>query len=86
MSCNTGPSGTSKFVLANTALNYNTSTLPYTFASFADGYNFSQVSKVTYENFSTVAAGTVANDTLFLDTSTGKLSYKDSTGTVNALY
>lgn len=86
MSCNTSGAGPSKFVLANTALNFNTSTLPYTFAGFADGYNFSQVSRVTYENFVTVAAGTVANNTLFLDTATGKLSYKDSGGVVNALY
>lgn len=86
LSCNTGAGGISKFVLANTALNYNTSTLPYTFAGFADGYNYSQVSTVSYTNFLTVAAGTVANDTLFLDTATGKLSYKNSAGVVNALY
>lgn len=86
LSCNTSGGAVSKFVLANTSLNFDGSTLPYTFAGFADGYNFSQVSRVTYENFVTVAAGTVANDTLFLDTATGKLSYKDSGGVVNALY
>jgi hypothetical protein len=86
LSCNTSGGAVSKFVLANTALNFDGSTLPYTFAGFADGYNYSQVSAVSYTNFVTVAAGNVANDSLFLDTSTGKLSYKNSAGVVNALY
>lgn len=85
-SCNTSGGAVSKFVLANTALNYDGSTLPANFSGFADGYNFSQVSGVSYETFVTTAAGTVANDSLFLDTATGKLSYKDSVGVVNALY
>jgi len=86
LSCNTSGAGPSKFVSANTALNFDGSTLPYTFAGFADGYNYSQVSTVAYTNFVTVAAGNVANDSLFLDTATGKLSYKNSTGVVNTLY
>jgi hypothetical protein len=86
MSCNTGAGGISKFVLANTALNYNTSALPYTFAGFSDGYNATATQNISFNGFKTIAAGSVGNDTLFLDTSTGKLSYKDSTGTVNALY
>lgn len=86
MSCNTGPAGASKFVLANTALNFDTSTLPYTFAGFADGYNLSRISTVNSATFATAAAASIANNSLFLDTATGKLSYKDNSGVVNALY
>jgi hypothetical protein len=86
MSCNTGPTGTSKFVVASTNLNYNTSGLPYTFAGFSDGYNVSGTQNISFNGFKTIAAGSVGNDTLFLDTSTGKLSYKNSAGVVNALY
>jgi len=86
MSCNTGPSGNSKFVVTNTNLNWNGSTLPYTFASFSDGYNVPVVNSNSYQTFATIAAASVPNLSLFLNTATGKLSYKDSTGTVNALY
>jgi hypothetical protein len=86
ISCNTGPFGASKFVLANTNLNYNTSALPYTFAGFADGYNVSGTQNISFNGFKTIAAASVGNDTLFLDTATGKLSYKNSAGVVNALY
>lgn len=85
MSCNTGPAGASKFVVVNTNLNYNTSGLPYTFAGFLDGYNI-PVFNNNYQTFTTIASASVPNLSLFLNTSTGKLSYKDSTGTVNALY
>jgi hypothetical protein len=86
MSCNTGPTGTSKFVVASTNLNYNTSGLPYTFAGFSDGYNVSGTQNISFNGFKTIAATSVGNDTLFLDTATGKLSYKDSGGTTHALY
>lgn len=86
LSCNTSGGAVSKFVLANTALNYDGSTLPYTFAGFEDGYNFSRVSTVDAVGFVTETATNVSNNNLFLNTATGKLSYKDNTGTVYALY
>jgi len=86
MSCNTGPSGASKFVVTNTSLNWNGSTLPYTFAGFLDGYNIPVFNNNNYQTFTTIASASVPNLSLFLNTATGKLSYKDSTGTVNALY
>jgi hypothetical protein len=41
---------------------------------------------VNYSQFKTIAATSVPNNSVFLDTATGKLSFKDNSGVVNALY
>jgi hypothetical protein len=41
---------------------------------------------VNYDKFKTIAAASVPNNSVFLDTATGKLSFKDNSGVVNALY
>lgn len=86
LSCNTGPSGTSKFVTATTSVNFDTSGFPYNFSSFADGFNISMVRGVSGVTFAAEDAIDIGNNTLFLNTATGKLSYKDGSGVVNALY
>ena len=86
MSCNTGPAGNSVFVTVATNVGFNGSAFPYTFAGYAIGFNVPVINDSIYTSFTATAATNVPNSSLFLNTATGKLSYKDSGGTVNALY
>lgn len=86
MSCNTGPSTLSKTVVTTTNVNFNTSGFPFTFAGFGSGYNISAERGVSYKGFVAENAADIGTDMLFLNAATGKLSYKDSSGVVNALY
>jgi hypothetical protein len=65
-----------------------------TLSNSASNYTINQVKtstldsiqKTTKTEYASVSASTVQNNTLFLDSSTGKLSFKDGAGVVNALY
>jgi len=86
--------GTSTFTVANgtkqgivnTSTSFNGSTLANNFSDLtADRLNI-PVFQNWYESFTPIATTTAQNNSLFVDTATGKLSFKDSTGTVTALY
>ena len=65
-----------------------------TLSNSATNYTINQVKtgtldsiqKTTQTEYASVASGTVRNNSIFLDSSTSKLSFKDGTGVVNALY
>jgi hypothetical protein len=65
-----------------------------TLSNSATNYTINQVKtgtldsiqKTTQTEYASVASGTVRNNSIFLNSSTSKLSFKDGTGTVNALY
>lgn len=86
--------GTSAFTVANgtkqgivsTATSFDGSTLANNFSDLtADRLNI-PVFQNWYEAFTPIAATTAQNNSLFVNTATGKLSFKDSGGVVNALY
>ena len=85
--------GTSTFAVAQgttqgvvtTSTAFTGSGLTTNFSGMSQGYNVpTAINK--YQTFQSIANTSAPNDSLFLNTATGKLSYKDSTGTVNALY
>lgn len=74
---------------AVTSINYATNT--YWPAAFADvsadqAIIASHAANVNYDKFKEIAATSVPNNSVFLNSATGKLSFKDSGGVVNALY
>lgn len=86
--------GASMFTVANgtkqgvvsTATSYDGSSLANNFSDLtADKINI-PVFVNWYESFTPIASTTAQNNSLFVNTATGKLSFKDSGGVVNALY
>lgn len=86
--------GASMFTVANgtkqgivsTATSFNGSSLANNFSDLtADRLNI-PVFQNWYEAFTPIAATSAQNNSLFVDTATGKLSFKNSLGVVNALY
>lgn len=74
---------------AITSVNYNTNV--YWPESFADvtsqeAWVMAHATNALYHKLRDVAAASVPNNSLFINTATGKLSFKDSGGVVNALY
>jgi hypothetical protein len=63
------------------------SALTTNFSGMSAGiYNVPVFENNFYQSFTPIAATSAPNQSLFLNTATNKLSYKDNTGTVNALY
>ncbi len=86
--------GASMFSVANgtkqgivsTATSFDGSTLANNFSDLtADRINI-PVFQNWYTGFTTIAATSAPNNSLFLDTATGKLSFKNNSGVVNVLY
>lgn len=65
-------------VLSNSAVNYTINQVKTT--------TLDSIQKTTKTEYPAVAASTVQNNTLFHDSASGKLSWKDSAGVVQALY
>lgn len=86
MSCNVGPAGDSKTVIVNTDNAFNGSGFPYKFANFGNGLNIPVMREARMFVFGQQAAADISNSSLFVNPATGKLSFKDSSGVVNALY
>jgi hypothetical protein len=64
--------------LSNSATNYTINQIKTT--------TLDSIQKTSKTEYASVSASTVQNNTLFLDSSTSKLSFKDGTGVVNVLY
>jgi hypothetical protein len=85
--------GTSTFLVASdtkqavitTIVGANTSGITKTFADLSAGYNVPQINNY-YQVFTAIASTNLPNNSLFLNSATSKLSFKDGTGAVNALY
>jgi hypothetical protein len=74
---------------AVTSINYATNAYwPEGFADVTSNQALlaAHATNVNYDQFKTIAAASVPNNSVFLDTATGKLSFKNNSGVVNALY
>lgn len=74
-----------KLVKASTNVAFDTSNYPYNFAGYSNNYNAPAVNTITQTYLPSVAAN-AANNTVYVNSSDGKLYFKDGSGVAHALY